>query len=80
MLWNTEKLFEQAMSIKSPWYIEKTDFKADWENLLTGWELHIRINFKRWAKFFDGDTNKEYGVYNTKKKTYRHLNFFQYPT
>lgn len=68
------------MKIDEPWYIVKTEFKSEGDDILANWELHIWTNFKKWAKFFDEDTNKEYWVYDTKDKTYRHLNFFQYPT
>lgn len=79
MYWNIEDLFAKAMNIKDPWYIEKTEFKITGENKLTDWEMHIWINFKKWAKFTDEETGVEYWVYDTKEKTYRHLNFFQYP-
>lgn len=80
MFWSIENLFEKAMSVKEPWYIEKTEFKTENQKDFTDWEMHIWINFRKWARFLDEDSWKELGVYDTKQKTYRHLNFFQYPT
>lgn len=68
-----EKLFEIALDIKEPLYIEKIDFSKD-----TG-ELHIYINFKKGSKFKCPICGKEGNpVYDTEQKVWRHLNFFQY--
>lgn len=80
MFGNIENLFEKAMNITNPWYIEKTEFRITGNNNLTDWEMHIWINFKKWAKFTDDETGEIYWVHDTKEKTYRHLDFFQYPT
>lgn len=37
--------------------------------------LHIDIDFKRGAKFLD-QSGELCGIYDTKQKTWRHLNFF----
>lgn len=80
MYWTIEDLFQKAMNMQDPWYIEKTEFKSDKEDEYTNWEMHIWINFRKWAKFIDKDTWEEYWAYDTKRKKFRHLDFFQYPT
>lgn len=80
MFWTIEDLFGKAMNVQDPWYVEKTEFKNENQEWNENWEMHIWINFKKWAKFLDEEGWKEYWVYDTKEKTYRHLNFFQYPT
>jgi len=73
MIMEKEHLFEIALDIKEPLYIEKIDFSKD-----TG-ELNIYINFKKGSKFKCPICGKEGNpVYDTESKTWRHLNFFQY--
>ena len=70
-----ENIFEQALNLKSPWYIKSTNF--DYQKK----RLDIEIDFKRGAKFEYVNTEgeiKEGSVYDTKKKSWRHLNFFQH--
>ena len=66
-------LFESALGIEKPLIIEKTRFDKE------SGELHIQINFERGGKFSCSccDTT-DLPVYDTKDKTWRHLNFFQY--
>lgn len=70
------KLFEKAIGLSKPWYIEKIDFAVS-EN-----RLDVRINFERGAVFeyIDEETGAiEYGkCYDTKIKKWRHLNFFEH--
>ena len=68
------KLFEAALGITSPWYIENIEFDID------GKRLDIYLNFNRGSVFPSkregfGDL---YKVKDTKDKTWRHLNFFQH--
>jgi len=70
-----EDIFEQALNLESPWYIKSTNF--DYENK----RLDIEIDFERGAKFEYVNTEgeiKEGSVYDTKNKSWRHLNFFQH--
>lgn len=55
-----------ALGLSSPWFVESSE-------ILEG-ELHLRINFKSGSKF-DGCA-----VHDTSERTWRHLNFWQYPT
>lgn len=67
------QLFEVALGVEDPIFIEKIEFdKPDGE-------LHIHMNFRRGAKFACSSCGKtECSVHDTTEKTWRHLNFFQY--
>lgn len=70
---NSVQLFEMALGVKSPWKIETVEFSEE----LSGKELHIKVDFKKGSKFPD-ETGELCDVYDTKEKTWRHLNFFQH--
>jgi transposase len=70
---NSESLFKMALGVESPWEI--TDIKL--EELKTGKELNININFKRGSRFPD-ETGVLCEVHDTIEKTWRHLNFFEH--
>jgi len=70
---NSEYLFKIALGIESPWEIK--DIKLD--NLKSGKELNIDIDFKRGSQFPD-ETGELCEVHDTIKKTWRHLNFFEH--
>lgn len=66
-------LFEVALSIEAPLYVENVEFKTE------EGELHVSINFKKGAKFTCASCGKEHcSVHDTTEKTWRHLNFFQH--
>ena len=68
-----KELFEKSLGIEKPLYIE--EIKLDLEK----GELHIHLNFERGGEFdCSGCSSKELPVHDTKPKTWRHLNFFQY--
>lgn len=67
-------LFEAALSIKKPWYIDNIEFDTQKKR------LDIYIDFERGSVFpskEQGDDG-QYGVYDTIQKTWRHLNFFEH--
>ncbi len=70
------ELFQQALHIHAPWLIKSIDFNADKKR------LDIYIDFKKGSAFVDpdgtSDTAKRYKAYDTVKKTWQHLNFFEY--
>ncbi len=71
---NSTQLFNLALGLNKPWYIERIELKE----VKTGKHtLNIHINFNKGAKFPD-HTGKECPVYDTKRKTWRHLDFFQH--
>ena len=68
------QLFEQALHIESPFYIESINFDLESKR------LDININFKRGSSFtYEQDNyNETCKVYDTQKKQWRHLNFFEH--
>jgi transposase len=67
------KLFETALNIETPLYIEKIEFDKE------AGELHIYIEFKRGERFdCPVCCEKSCPVHDTADKIWRHLNFFQY--
>lgn len=70
------ELFQQALHINAPWLIKSVDFNADRKR------LDIYIDFKKGSTFADPDATsdpaKMYKAYDTVKKTWQHLNFFEY--
>ena len=68
----TKKLFEAALGISSPWYVQGVDFEAD-KHLLT-----ISVDFSVGTRFEHPDAPGEHPVHDTKTKRLRHLNFFQH--
>ena len=67
------KLFETALNIENPVFIERIEFDKE------AGELHIHMDFERGGKF-DCTVCEEKAcpVHDTTEKTWRHLNFFQY--
>ena len=71
-----EELFEKALHIKAPWYIEGIEFNENKK------KLEIRINFES-GTAFHYESEKEgisgdYKAYDTIEKRWRHLNFFEH--
>jgi len=70
------ELFQQALHINAPWFIKSIDFNAEKKR------LDIHIDFKPGSTFSDpsadDDGAKMYKAYDTVKKTWQHLNFFEY--
>ena len=71
MGFNNEWLFTTALQLQEPWHIEKIDFTEEQE-------LHMYIGFKKGYKFKTKEDEEGNTAYDTIKKTWRHLNFFQY--
>ena len=68
----TEKIFEAALNISSPWYIAGINFEPDHKN------LRIRVDFEVGSHFAVPGQLGDHPVHDTVTKTYRHLNFFQH--
>jgi len=73
----TKELFQMALNITDPWFIN--DLKFDVESK----RLDIYIDFKKGSTFgyFDEKTSKELAglkAYDTSSKTWKHLNFFEH--
>ena len=68
----TEKIFEAALGISSPWYIAGMVFETDLR------KLTIRVDFEVGSRFAVPGQSGEHPVHDTVTKSYRHLNFFQH--
>lgn len=70
----SNKIFEAALAIKSPWFINDIQFDTDSKR------LDIYIDFNPGSTFSSTklDYPDEYKVKDTLKKTWRHLNFFEH--
>jgi len=72
----TKSLFEQALGIEKPWYIQ--DIKFD----VAKKQLDIDLDFYKGSVFeyIDPATGEvgSYKAYDTELKTWRHLNFFEH--
>jgi transposase len=68
----TEKIFEAALSISTPWYIAGMNFEPDAR------KLRIRVDFEVGSRFAVAGSADDHPVHDTVTKTYRHLNFFQH--
>ena len=68
----TERIFEAALSIGSPWYIAGMNFEPSQR------KLRIRVDFEVGSRFAVPGAAGEHPVHDTVSKTYRHLNFFQH--
>lgn len=83
---NIEQLFSAALGIADPWYIKSVNFDS------ANKKLDIEVDFKKGSTFQDDSSNtdsshnpntepkaqKEYKAYDTIRKTWRHLNFFEH--
>jgi transposase len=68
----TEKIFEAALGISSPWFIAGMNFEPSQR------KLNIRVDFEVGSRFAVAGHSGEHPVHDTVTKTYRHLNFFQH--
>jgi transposase len=70
----SNKIFEAALAIQSPWFINDVQFDTDSKR------LDIYIDFKPGSTFPSTklDYPDEYKVKDTLKKAWRHLNFFEH--
>lgn len=66
------QLFTAALGIEAPLFIERVDFSLEES------ELNIYIDFKKGATFTNSKGEAGCKSYDTERKTWRHLNFFQY--
>jgi transposase len=68
----TEKLFEAALGVSSPWFVTGVEFNA------AARTLSINIDFVAGSRFAVPGVAGEHPVHDTVSKRYRHLNFFQH--
>ena len=68
---NSKELFNIALGLCSPWIVESIAFNDSLS------QLDITVGFKKGHKFKMRD-NCSYTAYDTVKRTWQHLNFFQH--
>ena len=68
------QLFTMALGIPAPWFIEDISFEDGSDDTK---ELHIRISYERGTRF-SVDEDEDRPVYDTRERTWRHMNFFQH--
>jgi len=73
----TKELFQMALNVTDPWFINDLKFDAESKR------LDIYIDFKKGStfSFFDEKEGKEFvglKAYDTHNKTWKHLNFFEH--
>ena len=68
----TAKLFEAALGIASPWYINGVEFDVAKKT------LSIAVDFIAGSRFAVPGVEGSHPAHDTVPKRYRHLNFFQY--
>ena len=66
------KLFEAALGIVEPWYVQGVDFDAGKKTLTIG------VDFVAGSRFSVPGVAGEHPAHDTVTKRYRHLNFFQH--
>jgi len=68
----TNSLFDRALGIAAPWYVDGVEFDE------VQHQLTVHVDFQAGSRFaFPGEPG-EHPVHDTKVKRYRHLNFFQH--
>jgi transposase len=72
-----QKLFSLGLGIDKPWYIKSIDLVPS-EKAPQSMEMHIEVDFAEGATFSLDGREGSYGVYDTRERIWRHLNFFQY--
>src|ERR1700686_5514597 len=68
----TQQIFEAALGIKSPWFVQSVDFDTAKR------ELTIGVDFVAGSRFALAGFAGEHPVHDTQIKRLRHLNFFQH--
>ncbi|CAB3809492.1 ISL3 family transposase ISAe1 [Paraburkholderia ultramafica] len=68
----TNQLFESALGITAPWYVQSVDFDA------ANRQLNIAVDFVAGSRFPYAGISGEHPVHDTQIKRLRHLNFFQH--
>ena len=71
---NEALLFQAALGIQSPWFIDHIDLKQETH------ELHIHLDFKKGSEFPCPTCKALCKCHDTKSKVWQHLSFFQYRT
>ncbi len=71
-MFNNYDLFTQALGLQEPWKVDKVQFDQE------KGQLDIHVSHKRGSKIPCPDCGKNCSIHDTKERTWRHLNFFQF--
>lgn len=67
------ELFQMALGLEAPWYVERTEFDAQARR------LDLYLDFKRGGRFICAECGAGgCAAHDTTEKTWRHLDFFQH--
>jgi len=67
------ELFQMALGLQSPWYVDRTEFDAE------GRRLDLYLDFRKGGRFTCAECGAEgCPAHDATGKTWRHLNFFQH--
>lgn len=70
-------IFTTALGLSEPWSVTSVEFVPSEKNGQV-MEVHITVDFREGSTFPCPQCGTACAVYDTKQKTWRHLNFFQY--
>lgn len=70
-----KSVFEMALGITEPWELTDMDFRPDEKGKMS---MFLEVSFARGSKFADPATGELCDIYDTRERTWRHMNFFQY--
>ncbi len=66
------EIFTQALELSTPWEVMEVSFKKEGSKKV----LHIHVGYQKGSRFdYEG---KDYSVYDHQRRTWRHIDFFQY--
>ena len=69
-----QELFRLALGLSEPWQVVQAEFPEEEKT------LHLTLDFPEGSLFPCPECGNLCGVHDTKRRTWRHLNFFQYET
>ncbi|MGN1220650.1 MAG: ISL3 family transposase [Candidatus Cryptobacteroides sp.] len=72
-----QQVFSLALGISEPWFIKSLDLVPSEKNP-ERLEMRIAVDYIEGTKFRYGGSEDSYPVHDTRERTWRHLNFFQY--
>lgn len=70
-------IFTTALGLGEPWSVKSVEFVPSAKNEQVR-EVHITVDFREGSTFPCPECGTACAVHDTKQKTWRHLNFFQY--
>jgi transposase len=68
-----EQLFSVALGLREPWFIERVEFTDEDGQKV----LHLYVDYHRGVDLL-GKDGRRYKAYDHRRRTWRHLNFFQH--